>query len=160
MKNKFSLLNLTLTAIVVALLFACALPALAADDSNLSVSQTNAVVDATNYTASIDLGTTSTSQIYRTAYLRGAIPALTLNTNAAKTLLFTVQHSANNSTWSQTSPLIQAQLAGVTSTGSTATNFLVPIPPTVNRYIRIQQITPTLAGDSSNKTNVWSLVVP
>jgi len=130
------------------------------DDSNLKVSQTNAVAGATNYTAALDLGNAETSTLWETAFIRATIPLLPNATNAATTLTFILQTSTNNSTWTVTSPLIQGQIVGASAATNTATVIKFPIPPDVNRYLRIQQVAPADSGNSSTKTNVYQLVVP
>jgi hypothetical protein len=158
-KNNLFASLLTLSLVLCGLLFT-APPATAADDYNLQVTKINPAVDATNYTTAWDLGSTTTGQTWRTAYVKGAIPALTLLTNSATTATYTLQTSTNNSTWTLTSPVVQGQITGATSATNTATTLRMPIPPTVSRYVRVQQILPALAGDITSKTNVWTLYVP
>jgi hypothetical protein len=143
-------------------LWAClALPALAADDAKLTVTQTNAAVASTNYTAAIDLGADENPDMWRRMYLKGEIPALAKATNSATTYTYTLQTSADGSTgWANTSPMIQAQIAGASSATNTATEFLVPVPPNVSRYIRVAQAVPAAAGDNTSVTNTWSLTAP
>jgi hypothetical protein len=143
-----------------ALFALCAAPAFAMDDSTLKVSQTNATVDATNYTAAIDLGTSAPATVWKQAYLRAEIPALAKCTNSAVTRLFNLQTSTNNSTWVVPSPAVQGQIVGATAATNTATTIKLPIPPDVKRYIRIQQINPAAGGDDSTVTNVFWLTVP
>jgi hypothetical protein len=133
----------------------------AMEDSNLMVSRTNATAGLTNYTASIDLGTTNPAALWHQAYVRVAVPAMTYNTNTAATFQLTLQDSLDNSTFTATTPQIQCQFTGVTNAaGSGATNYYVPLPPRVARYIRFQQITPANSGNNTTSSNVYSLVVP
>ena len=153
---KFSKLFFTVTCLLLAFAFAAS----AADDNSFKRSPTNAPVASTNYTTAFDTGNANTSEIWRSAYLRGAIPALPNCTNTAVTRTFTLESSTNNSTWEETSPLIQARLVGIASTGTGATNYYLPIPPAVNRYLRVRQGVPAAGGDDSALTNTWQLVVP
>jgi len=147
-----------------ALAIACVLPstpARAADDATFRQTLTNAPAAGTNYSAVIDLGTASTSQMWRLGYVKLSVPALPNAVTTATNMSFTLQTSSDNSTWANTVPLIQANLAGVASTGTGATNFYLPLPPVmVKRYIRIAQGAPSTVGDNTAKTNTIQLVVP
>ena len=135
-------------------------PAFAMDDTNLKVSQTNAVAAATNYTAAIDLGNASPNVVWKQAYLRGEIPALPQNTNSAVTRTFVLETSTNNSTWTEPVPRIVGELAGASTSTNTATTIKFPIPPDVKRYIRVRQGNPASGGSDSTVTNAYYLTVP
>jgi hypothetical protein len=161
--KKTSLLCFLCSLLFVSLLAA---PAFAADDSNLRVTVTNApVVSATlpvtNYSGTIDLGTTTPNLMGTYAYVRAEYPALGVTNNTLTTpLRYTLLTSTNNSTWRKTSPLIEAQLDMTTLSTNTATNILIPLPRDLNRYIRFEQISPAATGSTITKTNVYQLVVP
>jgi hypothetical protein len=99
-------------------------------------------------------------KVWNLAYLRANIPATANATNSATTLLFTLQDSADNSSWAYTAPLVQLQVAGGSSITNTALSVKMPIPPDVRRYIRVQQISPTASGANTGVTNVYTLAVP
>lgn len=148
------LLAMTLIAAVLSFI---ALPASAAEDKKLSVAQTNAPANSTNYTTALDLGSTETSDVWSQVYLKGEIPALPNATNSAVTYTYTLQTSTNNSTWANTTTLIQGSIAGATSATNTATTLRLPIPKDVYRYVRVAQGVPASGGDNSTKTNYWRL---
>lgn len=139
---------------------AIAFSAVAADDTNFKVSITNAAAGVTNATSSIDLGTATPSAVYSYAYMRAAIPAMPNCTNAATTMLYTLQTSTNNSTWVYTDPIVQVRVVGVASTGTAATTQKMPIPPDVKRYLRVEGVSPAASGANTGVTNVFTLVVP
>lgn len=136
------------------------LPARAADDSNLQVTKAYPSAGATNTTSAIDLGTDEPGQIWRMAYVRADIPATANATNSATTFLFTLQDSADNVTFANTTPLVQLQITGASSVTNTAQSVKLPIPPGVQRYIRVQQIAPTASGANTGVTNTFTLAVP
>jgi len=157
MKKTFCFLAVLLGLIALALTVT---PARAADDYNMRVALTNSVAGTTNNTASMDLGAAAPDAIWRYAYVKAAIPATPNATNSATTFLFTLQDSANNSTWANTTPLVQLQVAGASSITNTALSVKMPIPPAVRRYIRIQQISPAASGANTTVTNVYWLSTP
>jgi hypothetical protein len=165
-KIKIAMKQTSLYKIIIAALFIFALMlalapvARAMDDTNLKVSQTNAVAAATNYTASIDLGNAAPSVVWKQGYIRAEIPALPQNTNSAVTRTFVLETSTNNSTWTQTAPVIQGEIAGATVATNTATTLRIPIPPDVKRYIRVRQGNPAAGGNDSTVTNAFYLTVP
>lgn len=132
----------------------------AMEDTAFKCTQTNASLGVTNYTSSFDLGVASPSSVWRQAYVKVAVPAGAKMTNDAETFYYTPQHSTDNSTFVFTTPLIQCKLVGVASTGTAATNYYVPIPKTVFRYIRFQHSSPTNSGANETVTNSYSLVIP
>jgi hypothetical protein len=157
---KFSFKNLLFAALVVFGLMLLTSTASAMDDTNLKVSQTNAVASATNYTASIDLGNAAPNVVWKQAYLRAEIPALPQNTNSAVIRTFVLETSTNNSTWTVTSPVLQGELAGASTSTNTASTIKFPIPPDVKRYIRVRQGNPASGGSDATVTNNYYLTVP
>jgi hypothetical protein len=139
----------------------------AADDSNLRVTVTNAPVfsatlPVTNYSGVIDLGTTTPNLMGIYSYIRAEFPALGVTNNQLTTPgRYTLTTSTNSAgTWRKTSPTIEAWLDFSTLSTNTATNILIPLPRDLNRYIRIEQISPAAQGSTITKTNVYQLVVP
>ena len=85
------------------------------------------------------------------------VPALSDHTDSSKTNLFTLLHSATTTVTAAYSPLIEAQLVGVTSTGSAATQYKIRIPPGCNRYIAVKQTVPSGGGTGSNANVTYRL---
>lgn len=140
--------------------FALVLAAFAAQDYLVQVSKVlPVVVDTTNTTASFDLGPVST-RAPRPFYFQAAVPALAAHTNPAVQWSFQMQDSADDSTFSLVTPLVEGLVTGVATTGSAATNFYMPVPPGCRRYVRFQQICPTGGGTNATKTNIYSVVIP
>lgn len=118
---------------------------------------------ANNNTASLDL-TVSTSagtgrpNEWRKGFIQVDVPALSDHTNTSVNNLITLQDSADNGNWSNTSPLIQIAVPGVASTGSVAASIKVPLPPGVRRYIRFNQVVPANGGIGNNANVNYDLV--
>lgn len=164
---KKTLASLLFLCALLALLATLLLPAMvrAADDSNLRVTITNAplfsaTLPVTNYSGTIDLGTTTPNLMGTYSYIRAEYPALGVTNNAAGVARYTLLTSTNNSTWRKTSPTIEAWLDFSTLSTNTATNILFPLPRDLNRYIRFEQISPAATGSTITKTNVYQIVVP
>lgn len=85
------------------------------------------------------------------------VPALSDHTDTSKTNLFTLLHSTTTTVTAAFSPLTEAQLPGVASTGSVATQYKIRIPPNCNRYIAVKQTVPSGGGTGSNASVVYRL---
>ncbi len=132
-------------------------------DASTSLTKALPNANASNTTSSIDLGVDPPasggfSNKWRLAYVLVSIPALSDHTDSTKTNTFTLQDSADNSSFANTSPLVQVQLPGVATTGSAATAVKVPLPPGVRRYAQFSQAVPTGGGTGSNATVTYDLV--
>jgi hypothetical protein len=68
-----------------------------------------------------------------------AVPAVAGNTDAAESINFAIQDSANDSSWAALDPAIAFSVIGVTSTGSAATTKRFRLPPGTRRYIKLVQ---------------------
>jgi hypothetical protein len=147
-------------ALAAALALALTLPASAATDAALSVSQTNCSSLASNSTASFDLLSATPDTAWRNVYILADIPALTNSVIAATNMLFMLQDSANNVAFTNTVPQVIARVPGVATTGSLATKIKMPIPPGVRRYVKIAQIAGAYDPGTTVSTNWYYLVVP
>jgi hypothetical protein len=67
------------------------------------------------------------------------VPAVAGNTDAAESIDFAIQDSANDSSWAAVSPAIAFSVIGVASTGSAATSRRFRLPPSTRRYIKLVQ---------------------
>lgn len=126
-------------------------------DATLIKTKVMPAAAATNYTDSIDLGTTYPGATVEEHELEMAIGAMANNTDSSKTILFTLQDSADDSTFLDVSPLNQLQVDGVAVTGSVAVTKKIRLPSNVRRYIRVSQVVPSGAGDNTAVTQTYSL---
>jgi hypothetical protein len=114
---------------------------------------------ASNQTDTIDLGTERPfDNKQRLAHVEISVPALTDHTDSSKTNLFVLQESSDDSSYADTNPMIECKLVGVTTSGSAATTFKVPLPPGVKRYIQFTQTVPSGSGTGTNATVTYALV--
>ena len=110
-------------------------------DSKFTLTKALPNANASNLTASMDLNIeVPFDNKFREAYVLVTVPALSDHTDSTKTDTLTLQDSADNSSFANTAPLIQVQIAGVATTGSAATTVKVPLPPGVRRYIQFNQL--------------------
>ena len=107
--------------------------------------------NATNTVGALDLGvdTSGFSDQWRLGRLRVTIPALPNNTNANCTVTLTLQDSTDGSNFSNTSPLIQAQVLGVATNGSPAAVIDMPLPPGLRGPIQILQAVAANGGTNT-----------
>ena len=77
------------------------------------------------------------------------VPAMPNNTDSTKTALITVQDSADNITFTNLAPLVQVQIAGVASTGSSAVTSRIRLPSGVRQYVRVSLAIPSGGGDNT-----------
>ncbi len=118
-------------------------------DANLHVEKYLPAAAATNYSDSIDLGSTSPGQSVESNEFRVTVPALANHTDNTKTILITLQDSANDSSFADVAPLHQVQEVGVATTGSAAATYRLRLPSTIRRYVRFSQVVPSGAGDNT-----------
>lgn len=118
-------------------------------DANLHLEKYLPAAAATNYSASLDLGSANPGMSIEQTEFLVTLPALANNTDNSKTILITLQDSADDSSFADVTPLHQVQVVGVTSTGSAATTYRLRAPSTVQRYVRFKQVVPSGAGDNT-----------
>lgn len=168
--KQISLMTLALTAMLSAVLAATGYFPLPTGMTDASLTTTKALPgeNATNYTDAFDLGFTNPVVLWKHAFVLVSQPAATTATGTTATITYTLQDSADNSSFLATTPLIQGRITetatnlygGLTNTGTAATNFYLPLPPTVRRYIRVQQGVPAVGGTNTTTTNTISVIVP
>lgn len=112
---------------------------------------------ANNTTDYIDTQSANGNAALEGCHLIIDVPALSDHTDTTKTNLFTLLHSATTTVTAAFSPLIEAQLPGVTTTGSVATQFKFRLPPNCNRYIAVKQTVPSGGGTGSNANVTYRL---
>ncbi len=129
-------------------------------DAKFSLSRTLPNAAASNQTATLDLNVEVPYDTkFRKAFLVVTVPALADHTDTSKTNTITLQDSADNSAFADTSPAIVCKVVGVASTGSAAKTFQVPLPPGVRRYVQFTQTVPSGGGTGSNAAVTYDLVV-
>ena len=168
-KKRIGMLAALLAVIaILALVLYTAPPVSAADDAQLTVTAALPAVGTSNTTASLDLGVAGPALVWKHAVVKAAIPAIPTFTNAQEVLRFKLQDSADGTTFAFTVPLVEFDwpgttnyiAAGATNAGTIATNCLLPIPPQIRRYLRLQQTTPTNVATLTSTTNSFSVTVP
>jgi hypothetical protein len=112
-------------------------------DANFYATKAFPAAAATNYSDSFDLGAVSGGIDSRLFAVELVIPALAAHTDTTKTILITLQDSADNSSFAAVAPLHQAQIVGVATTGSAAVTYIIRVPPSIRRYIRFDQTNPS-----------------
>ena len=111
---------------------------------------------ATNYSDSFDISATGWVP---DAVLEIAFPASANHTDSTKSVLIVLQHSSDNSSFTNVSPLIELIVPGVTSTGSDAVTKRIRLPDGVSRYVRFAQTGPSGDGDLTGDLVTYSVCV-
>lgn len=112
---------------------------------------------ATNYSDSFDFGATGYTP--DNAGIEIEFPASANHVSGSHTVLITLQDSADNSSFTNVSPLIQLQVVGVVSTGSSAVTKRIRLPDGVRQYVRFSQVVPSGDGDLTGDLVTYSVVV-
>ncbi len=131
---------------------------------------THAFPDATtDYTDGLDLSIVGpNSSAWRTGYLSVTIPALSGNTDTAKTTYVRLQVAPfhnDGATWpaeagayADSVPVIDCNMVGVASTGSVAKTFKVPLPPGTVGWVRLKMVSPTgISNSGASLTYYWNI---
>jgi hypothetical protein len=127
-------------------------------DAALQVTKFLPAAAATNYSDSFDL--VATGYASSSAGIIIDFPASANHTDSTKSVTITLQHSSDNSSFSDFAlPTIQLSVAGVVSTGSTAKQCLIMLPGGLDRYIRFEQVVPSGDGDLTGDEVTYSVVV-
>ena len=133
-------------------------------DAALSLGATNwGAASATVYTQTLDMamlgqGATNlasgASNAWRLGKFRISVPAMAAHVTTTKYQKIDLQSAASTSgaettpsTFANTNPLVECSVVGVTSTGSKATTFDVPIPPNCGRFIRFALVSDSTSYD-------------
>lgn len=117
--------------------------------------------NASANTPALDLGGDPTvfGAVLPNLKLQLRIPALPALTDNSKTLTVTVQDSADNSSWATAAGYGNITIAGVTTTGPTASAITLAIHPHTRRYIRFNIAIPTGGGDNTGVTATAALLM-
>jgi hypothetical protein len=127
-------------------------------DGNFVQTKAFPAAAATNYATAFDLGAAADGNDTRLYALEIAIPALANNTDNSKTILLTLQDSADNSSFANVAPLVQIQIPGVTTTGSAAVTYVIYLPPSIRKYVRFSQVVAVGGGDNAASEVTYSLL--
>lgn len=115
--------------------------------------ETTLVIDGTNgasvSSSAFDLEQVTGGDIEAIA-VEVVVPAVAGNVDAAESINFAIQDSADNSSFAALDPAIGWSVAGVVSTGSAATTKRFRLPPGTRRYIKLVQ---TETGDGFTDAN-------
>jgi hypothetical protein len=86
--------------------------------------------------------------------LKVVLPSCPNHTNPSYDNTVTLQHSTDDVTYADVSPLHQIKMAGVASTGYAGETAYICLPPVLNRYIQL-----TITNHASGGTNTAVSVV-
>jgi len=125
-------------------------------DAKLIVTKVFPAAAANDNTTSIDLGSAGYKPEHMA--LNIAWPALP-NLVDAKTIIFTVQDSADNSSFAAINGGPAYTLTGAGGVGVAAGNVNLRLPATTRRYIQVNRAVLTAGGDSTAAVNTVALVV-
>jgi hypothetical protein len=125
-------------------------------DAKLIVTKVFPAAAANDDTTTIDLQ--SAGYKPETIALNIAWPALP-NLADAKTIIFTVKDSADDSSYAAINGGPSYTLTGAGGVGVAAGNVNLRLPATTRRYIRVNRAVLTAGGDNTAATNTVSLVV-
>ncbi len=113
---------------------------------------------ATNYSDSIDLGTTpATDGVNLAAALEIYLPA-TPDLVDAKTVILTLQDSANDTDFTDVASVGTVTALGAGGVGASAITREVPIGSVFRRYVRLKQVVLTAGGDNTAISSRLALV--
>jgi hypothetical protein len=112
---------------------------------------------ANNTSASIDLGVTSPGLVVSVFDVKVSVPALPALVEA-KTVTIKFQDSANGTDFTDIAELASFVITGGTGNGAAATSRTVKLPPTVRRYIAINQAVLTAGGDNTGVSTTLELL--
>ena len=112
---------------------------------------------AANFTASIDLGTTLPGPMVDYFDVLVELPA-TPSLVDAKTITLTLKDSADGVTFTAIPSLAPIVSTGAGGAGAAAISQTYKLPPTVRRYIRLDQAVLAAGGDNTAVSGSVSLV--
>lgn len=122
-----------------------------------------------NATDGIDLSLLAgNNAAWRTGYFLVTVPALANNSDTSKTTYLRLQVAPPSyvgstyppaaGSYADSVPLIECDIVGVTTTGSAAKTFKVPLPPGTYGWIRFYQLSPTgIDNSASTVTYEWTI---
>lgn len=127
-------------------------------DANLTVTKALPSAAGTLYSSSIDLSSTSPERVGDFAKLKLDVPTLASVLTGSHTITYTVQDSADNSSFADVSTKILGPYI-YTGSDNAAVATSWPIPDTVRRYVRLKIVAGASAEDCSGVTATFQVVV-
>lgn len=124
-------------------------------DAALTVTKAFPAAGANTNTGTIDLGSTSAYNQGQGFELEIYTPALSGFTNSAKVITYTVQHSSDDSTYTDVG--ISFTVAGVATTGSLENIKQFRLPSDVKRYIQVNIAETSAGADITGSSAIVSL---
>lgn len=105
-----------------------------------------AAAGATVHSVSLDLGATNVgAALMMGHFIVPPLPSLV----DAKTVIVTLEDSADNSSFSTVAAVPPLTLTGAGGIGNAGAVFDFPMPPTVRRYVRITEVTLAAGGNNT-----------
>lgn len=113
-------------------------------DAELIVTTALPAAAANNNSVAIDLG----YGVPENVQFELTVPA-TPSLVDAKTIIYTIQDSADNSSFAAIASLATVTSTGAASAGAAAVSHTVALPPSVRRYVRVNAAVLTAGGDNT-----------
>ena len=117
-------------------------------DAALKVTKALPAAAATANSDSIDLGQSTADTINESFSVKLSAPAVA-NLADTKTITYTFQDSADNSSFSAIPELATLVQTGAGGVGASATTRTVRLPATARRYIRVSAAVASAGGDNT-----------
>ena len=125
-------------------------------DFDLTVTTALPAAAANADSASIDLEATGPAAL-ESVEIELSVPA-TPDLVDDKTVIFTFQDSADDSTFAAISELATLTITGAGGAGAAATSTKVRLPSTTARYINVNASTLAAAGDNTGVSYTWKIL--
>jgi len=118
------------------------------EDINLTKTKALPAAAATNYSDAIDFGSNRIGPLADDVEVVVSVPALPSLVDA-KTLIITVQDSADNSSFAAVAGTPVITLTGAGGVGASALDTRFKLPPLTRQYVRFSQAVLTAGGDNT-----------
>lgn len=126
-------------------------------DAALVILTALAAAGATANSAAINLGAVEPGQLVNEFDVLIEVPA-TPSLVDAKTVIFTLQDSADGTTFAAIPELATLTILGAGGVGAAAAERRVKLPTSVRQYLRLSQVTLAAGGDNTAISSTLSLV--
>lgn len=126
-------------------------------DNSLIVTANPPTAGAANQTATIDLGSTGSYNQAHAVEVEVVIPAMAALADT-KNLVIKLQHSTDNSTFSDVDPLTQTTVTGAGGVGNAAKTVRFRLPSNINRYVQFTQTEDAAGGNITASVITYRLL--
>ena len=126
-------------------------------DTNLVKTKALPAAAATNYSDPLDLIESSPGIKMRDSQIEVVAPTLA-NLADTKTATFTLQDSADGSSFADIPELASITLTGAGGVGATTVTRRFKLPETVRRYVRLKQVVQAAGGDNTASSSTLSYI--